>query len=83
MLLEFKQFPTPHTGNATAALLIEVTKEWDVARKVKKVAKDSAFDVCKGVALLRNKLIEQCREVVFMENFHLWCIAHVVSIAVK
>lgn len=83
-ILVFESDMTPLTGEACEKLLYEAMESWDLLQRVISITTDNGFEVVSGVSKLRlnmNNIVES--PIPSIENFHVRCIAHVVSIAVE
>lgn len=49
-------FLTPHTGKASATVLIEVLDKWGLQSKIRAVTKENSSDVVHEIAMLRYRL---------------------------
>lgn len=81
--LDFMIFMTPHTFEATCALLQEFIQSWDIEGRVSAITTENASDVCSGVSTLLTRLVSEGQESPNLEDFYDRCIADVVNIAVK
>lgn len=83
-ILEFKRFPTPYTGDAVCAFLNDVIESWELSKDIRAITTDNAADMCNRLKKLRENLngshpgLYACHK-----SFHVWCIAHVINLAVK
>lgn len=72
ILLDFKHFPSLHTGDSTANMLMKVTV----------TTTDNASDVRKGLALERDTLDRDNCGKVALQRTYVHCIAHITRITV-
>lgn len=84
MTLDFKRFPTPHSGDNTCIFLRNILDEWKISGDIQCITTDNASDVCKGVRLLFQQLKDDFPDrYTTLDSFHVRCIAHVINIGVK
>lgn len=85
VLLDFQRFPSPHTADATSALLCEIMDRWNITKKIHSITTDNASDVVSGInkVFLSLQLKKENGYLSTLKDFHIRCIAHVINIAVK
>ena len=82
-VIEFKRFATPHTGTATADLLISVINELDLAEKIQCITIDNGSGMCAGIKILHEKPAVNGGAHDDLRSFHIRCVAYVFNLAVK
>lgn len=80
-LLKFIRFKIVHCRKASFSVLLDLISKWLFESEIQIVITGSAADILKAVGLLRRHLYVSTRHP--QEHFYVWCIAHVLSLAVK
>ncbi|CAH1432125.1 unnamed protein product [Lactuca virosa] len=82
-ILNFSEFPPPHTGVAIAEMISGLIKSWVIERKLFSITLDNASsnDVCVG--LLKNQFRLMTSLVYDGKLFHLRCCAHILNLIVQ
>lgn len=83
IVLDFVSFVTPHTGDASCALLPAVINSWEIGGKMHAITTDNAIDVCGGASKLLTRFAAEVPAPPILEDYHVLCIAHVLNIAIK
>lgn len=80
--IEFKFFPPPHNGPATADLLLETIVRFNLARKFAGITSDNASEMVSAMKQLFQKLNTQhaCQ---LTEKNHIRCVCHIINLCVK
>lgn len=74
---------SPHTCEAACDLLLDVIRDWNLTEHISCIATDNAFDMVKGVELLRRQLAVDVPDMYCTAKFQVRYIAHTFDIAVK
>lgn len=82
-IIDFKRYVTPHTGAASADLLLSVIDDWDLKYKIQCITSDNGSDMCSGIRLLYENLSIHGTVSAALPYFHIRCVVHVISPAVK
>ena len=82
-ILNFFEFPPPHTGVAIAEKISGLIKNWGIEKKLFSITLDNASsnDVCVG--LLKNQFRLMNTLVYDGKLFHLRCCAHILNLIVQ
>lgn len=86
IVLEFKRFLTPHTGDAACEFMYDVINDWGIKRKLMCITTDNASDMISGVRKLNMKITADLGEVdveLRKAFFHIRCISHIINLGVK
>lgn len=81
--IDFRWFPTPHTGDVAKMHIWEVIQEWELERKKCEITTDGASDTVREMNGMNNLLNRECSSNRTIESFHMRYIVHVVSLCVK
>jgi len=79
--LDFKHFPTPHTGESAATILREVLDEFHISPKFISITTDNGSDIVAGVRILYRSL--QTSSQNNLVQVHTRCVAYVINLAVR
>lgn len=72
-----------HTGEAACAFLLDVIRDWNLAKGITCNTTENAPDMVKGVELRRRQLSTDVPGMHGATMFHVRCIEHVMNVAVK
>ena len=78
-LIAFRDFPTPHTANAIAFLIIQVLNEYQLCNKVFSIAFDNATANTASIS----DLIDACSPIIDGKYFHQRCVCHILNLCVQ
>lgn len=83
-ILDFRRFPTPHTGEATCHFVEEAVSNWNLGAAIQSISRNNATDMISGARKLWTVLRTQHpTSHPTIDIFHVRCISHVLNITVK
>ena len=83
LLLCFKFFPAPHTGDAVCDLMYDVFEDWNISKKILAITSDNGSNIIKGLKALGHKINTEHGYGTVRNDFIIRCLAHTIQLGVK
>ena len=82
VVLEFCYFPSPHTGDATADILLRVIQRYNLTERLATVTTDNGREMPPAVRKVR-EVLNRVRSNPLNQEWHIRCVCHILDLAVK